>query len=252
MSIDEKKFNKWFNAFVLLGMTVCVVLSCILKLQDPDARKWLLIISAFGAIMGVASTVLSANGSIWTFLFGLIDVCIYSYILYDSKMPSQFLLHTCYFIPMEFVGFFQWRKRGAGSHKAVKAQRIKGNKWLWYSLLFLGVFAAALAISYFITSKTAADSLNWSKMILDALVTTANIVALVMMAFAYMEQWYLWNLVNISSIILWSITLASSPEASYAIIPLVKYSFYLINGINGIRIWMALSKPEEEGAVLDK
>ena len=251
MNLDEKKFNKWFNAFVLLGMTVCVVLSCILKLQDPEARKVLLIVSSFGAVMGVVSTVLSANGSIWTFLFGLIDVCIYAYILYDSKMPTQFLLHAFYFVPMEFVGFFQWRKRGADSHQAVKAQRLKGIKWIWYILLFIGVFSAAMAISYLISTK-AGEAMDWSKMALDAFATTSNIVALVMMAFAYMEQWYLWNLVNISSIILWAITLASSPESSYAIIPLVKYSFYLINGINGIRIWLALSKTDEGGAVLEK
>lgn len=239
--MNEKTFNKWFNIFILGGMTVCVVLSCISKMQQPDARKVLLVVSSFGALMGVASTVLSANGSIWTFLFGLLDVGIYSYMLYDSQMPSQFLLHVLYFIPMEFVGFFQWKKRGAGSKSQVQAQRLKGKSIILYILLFIGVFAASFAVSYFVLSKTG-DSLNYSKMALDATVTTANIVAIVLMAFAYMEQWYLWTLVNLSSVILWAITLASVPEAGYAIIPLIKYCFYLVNGINGIRIWMRLSR----------
>ena len=71
-------------------------------MQEPGARTALLLISAFGALMGVVSVVLSANGSIWTFVFGLVDVLIYSYILYDSKLPSQLLLYVGYFIPMEF------------------------------------------------------------------------------------------------------------------------------------------------------
>lgn len=242
--MKEETFNKWFNAFILAGMAVCVILSCIGKMREPDARKLLLVISAFGALMGVASTVLSANGSIWNFLFGLIDVCIYSYILYDSKMPSQLLLHVCYFIPMEFVGFFQWKKRGADGKTKVHAQRLRGSKWLRYALLFVGVFAAAFTISWFIL-REAGEPANLSKTVLDALVTTANIVALVMMAFAYMEQWYLWTLVNLSSIILWAITLATTPDAGYAVIPLVKYTFYFINGINGIRIWLRLSRAEE-------
>lgn len=238
---NEERFNKVFSAFILAGMAVCVIISCVIKCAEPGARTALLIFSAFGALMGVASTVLSANGSIWTFLFGLIDVCIYSFILFDSKMPSQFLLHVLYFIPMEFVGFFQWRKRGADGKKAVKAQRMKGRVWLLYALLFIGVFAASMAIGYIVLTK-AGEPVAVSKIMLDSAVTTANIVALVMMAFAYMEQWYLWTLVNVSSVILWTVTLLKDPGASYAIIPLVKYSFYFINGLNGIRIWRNLSR----------
>ena len=65
-----------------------------------------------------------------------------------------------------------------------------------------------------------------------------------MMAFAYMEQWYLWTLVNLSSVVLWTITLLTEPQVGYAVIPIVKYSFYFINGINGIRIWRKLSREQ--------
>ena len=93
-------------------------------------------------------------------------------------------------------------------------------------------------------SFKAGGEVNLQKSILDALVTTANIVALVMMAFAYMEQWYLWTLVNLSSVVLWTITLLTEPQVGYAVIPIVKYSFYFINGINGIRIWRKLSREQ--------
>lgn len=239
--MDQNKFNKWFSAFILTGMSICVVLSCISKMQAPDARKVLLIVSAFGALMGVASTVLSANGSIWNFFFGILDVSIYSYILYDSGMHSQFLLHMLYILPMEFVGLVKWRKKGAGSRSQVKAQRLKGKKWLSYIALFIGVYAVAFEVDYLLAQR-AGEAFVVSKMALDAVITTANIVALAMMAFAYFEQWYLWTLVNLSSVVIWSITLASTPDAGYAIIPLVKYIFYFINGINGIRIWYGLSK----------
>lgn len=255
--MNEEKFNKWFNVFILAGMSICVVLSCLAKIRDLGLTDWglfvqslseprvlLLLLTALGALAGVASTVCSANGSIWTFLFGLIDVAIYSYILFDSKNPSQFLLHVLYMIPMQFVGFFQWRKKGASAHKQVKAQRIgKGSEWLKFGGIFVGVFALAAGISWFALSKSGSD-LSAGKIILDALITTANIVAFAMGAFAYMEQWYLWLLVNISSIVMWAGILIHDPGASYAIIPLVKYSFYLINGINGVRIWWKLSKPE--------
>ena len=268
--MKEETFNKWFNVFILAGMSVCVVLSCLAKLHDlgitdwslfaealgfagsaPSGRVWLLILTALGALFGVASTVCSANGSIWTFVFGLLDVLIYSYILFDSKNPSQFLLHVLYMAPMEFVGFFQWRKKGAGAKKQVKAQRIgSGREWLKFGGVFAGVFVLASAISWLALSVDASSSSLQivpvsvsGKILLDALITTANIVAFAMGAFAYMEQWYLWTLVNLSSIVMWAGILAHDPGASYAIIPLVKYSFYFINGLNGIRIWRRLSAP---------
>ena len=159
-------------------------------------------------------------------------------------MPSQLLLYVFYFIPMEFIGFFQWRKRGADAKKKVQAQRLTGKGWLKFAGIFVAVFVAALAISWFATTRAGEPEL-WRKMILDALITTANITALIMMAMAYMEQWYLWILVNISAIIQWAITLATVPDAGYAIVPLIKYSFYLLNGLNAIRIWLRLSAQEE-------
>lgn len=239
--ISEEKFNKWFNVFVLGGMSVCVVLSCIFKIQEPGSRTALLILTAVGALMGVAGTVLSANGNILTFLFGFLDVAIYSVILFDSKMPTQFILHVGYMLPMNVIGFFQWRKKGASGKQKVKAQRLHGKKWLWYSLLFAGVFAVCFLVSSLMLQK-AGEAQNTSKMVLDALVTTANIVALVMMTFAYMEQWYLWMTVNVASVVLWTVTLVTSPEAGYAVIPLVKYTFYTVNAVNGIRIWLKLSR----------
>ena len=119
-----------------------------------------------------------------------------------------------------------------------------GSKWLMFAGIFAAVFVASLAISWFATTRTG-DVLLWRKTILDALITTANITALIMMAMAYTEQWYIWTLVNLTAIIQWAVTLATVPDAGYAIVPLVKYSFYLLNGLNAIRIWMRLSRAEE-------
>ena len=76
--MTEKTFNKWFNAFILIGMAVVTVLVTGIKLRGAasDQTLWLLL-SAFGSLMGVLATVCSANGWIITFLFGFLDVTIY-------------------------------------------------------------------------------------------------------------------------------------------------------------------------------
>lgn len=241
--MNEKTFNKIFNAFLLTGMVICVTIACILNLQKPDARVALTILSAVGAIMGVISVVLSANGNILTFVFGLVDVLIYSYTLLDQNVPMTLGLHLLYFLPMEFIGFYQWRRRGATSKKAVQARRLPARGWLNVVALFVAVYGVILLIAWLIARYQ--GNIVWAKMAFDSAVTTANIVALVLMAMAYVDQWYLWTLVNITSIVLWIIVLGSGEGSSYTVVQLIKYSFYFLNGLNAIRIWLKLSEKEE-------
>ena len=118
----------------------------------------------------------------------------------------------------------------------------KYNFWVGYlytAALFVLVYGAVLGVAWLVARWQ--GNVVWSRMAFDTAVTTANIVALVLMAKAYMDQWYLWTLVNITSIILWIIVLGSGEGSEYTVVQLIKYSFYLLNGLNAIRIWLKLS-----------
>ena len=73
----SEQFNKAFNAFILIGMTVSMIFITALKLQSAQTDKAMLLVAAFGSLCGVLSTVCSANAKILTFLFGFFDVAIY-------------------------------------------------------------------------------------------------------------------------------------------------------------------------------
>lgn len=244
---NEEKFNNLFSAFVLIGMTVALVLTTALKLGDSTGGKALLLVSAFGSLMGVLSTVFSANGNILTFLFGFLDVTIYGVICFINWKNGgtglgNALLHLFYFVPMQFIGLAQWRKRGASSTEKPAAIRLDARGWLITSLLFLlGSVAVYFILAHF--DKSAAGTfLKWS-VILDVISLVCNIFGQLFMSMAYMDQWIFWIGVNIFSILMWSWTL-SQTGGSYALIYIIKYSFYLINSINGLRIWLALSRKE--------
>ena len=244
---NEEKFNKLFSAFVLIGMTVTLVLTTALKLGDSTGGKILLLVSAFGSLMGVMSTVFSANGNILTFLFGFLDVSIYGVICFINWRNGgtglgNALLHLVYFVPMQFIGLAQWRKRGASSTDKPAAKRLDARGWLITSLLLLlGSVTLYFILAHF--DKSAAGTfLKWS-VILDVITLVCNILGQLFMSNAYMEQWFFWIGVNIFSILMWSWTL-SQTGGSYALIYIIKYSFYLINSIYGLRIWLALSRKE--------
>lgn len=238
----EEIFNKVFNAFILIGMTVAMILTTIIKLKAADSGQYLLIIAAFGSLMGVLSTVCSANGKILTFLFGLLDVSIYAVMCFIGAKYGNAALHALYFFPMQFVGFFQWKKRGAGSSSKLKARRFTPKQWLMFGAIFL----AASVVVYLILSrfdKTAADHFIKVAVLADAVSTVCNILGQMLLSTAYMEQWYFWIGVNIFSIVMWAVTLSKGEgDTSYSLIYIIKYSFYLLNSFNGLRIWMGLSR----------
>lgn len=245
--MTEKTFNKWFNVFILAGMTVALILTTALKLGGTQTGRFLLLISAFGSLMGVLSTVCSANGRIWTFLFGFLDVAIYGAMCFvnwknGGSGLGNAILHYVYFVPMQFVGFYQWRRRGAGSSGQVKARRFTGKQWALYSALFV----AGSVIGYLILAqfdKSAATTFIKTAVVLDVLPLVCNILGQLLMSMAYAEQWIFWIGVNIFSILMWTASLKSGGN-DYAVIYIIKYSFYLVNSLNGLRIWLALSRSE--------
>lgn len=245
---NEKKFNTALNLFILVGMLVAVVVTNVFKIQQPGARHFMLLLASVGAFTGVINTVLSANGNIWTFLFGVIDVSVATVVAFDSSIRpggepvwGNFALHAFYFLPMQFVGWRQWRKRGADSHKKVNARRLDSRQWL---MMLSGMLIGITAV-YIVLCKVAGFDISGTfryLILFDAIVFVLNVLGQILMSFAFMEQWYVWILVNVFSIFLWSEKAMSSAESSYTVVMVIKYSFYLLNSLNGLRIWYALSR----------
>ena len=245
--MDNNKFNKYFSAFVLIGMAVVTITATAFKFgpADPQARM-LLVISALGSLMGVAASVTSANGLAVNFIFGLFNVTIYASIcLYNwyngGSGLGHALLHFLYMTPMQIVGLVQWKKRGHNEQGSVHARRLKpGQRWM-----LAGLYLLASVVAYFIIARfdrSAAGTFIKVAVVLDVLPLVCNIIGQLLMSTAYMEQWFFWIGVNVFSIIMWSNALSQDPGSSYATIYIIKYSFYLLNSLNGIRNWLILSK----------
>ncbi len=232
---------------ILTGIMLSVVIITGMKFDIEDPKAWMLIVSAIGSLAGVLSTILSANAKIITFLFGFIDVALYGFMCLVNWHEGQSglgnaLLHFFYFVPMQFVGFWQWRKFGAAKGGKVAARRLTNNQRTLSALIFF----VGTVVLYFILSqfdRSGDHSLVKMAVFLDVLPLMFNILGQFLMSTAYMEQWFFWIGVNITSILMWSYSFASG-QSDYAPIYIAKYSFYLLNSFNGLRIWLNLSRPK--------
>lgn len=234
-------FNKLFNLCITIGMTAVMAITTAIKLQQSDTDSAMLLVAAFGSLMGILANVCSANAKILTFLFGIFDVSIYGVMCYLSGTYGTAALKLLYFLPMQFIGFYQWRKRGSQSKsKSLLSRRLKPAG---YWICLVGFFILT-SIVYFVLCKLdgTAASLLKTAILTDALSTTCNIFGQLLMSTAYVEQWVFWIGVNISSIILWSVKTINGQASDFGSIYIIKYSFYLLNSLNGLRIWLKLSK----------
>lgn len=245
--MDEKRFNRWFNAFILLGMTVATVFATASELKTGDSGNFLILLAAFSSIMGILGVLCSANANIFTFLFGFFEVSTYSALCFINWRTTgvglgNALIFSLYFLPMQFVGFYQWRRHGAEADTQVQARRqTPAQRWI-----FSGLFVAGTAVACYLLSladHSAADRFIRIALVMDAASMVCNILGQMLLSTAYMEQWLFWIGVNVFSVIMWSITLSKGGEGTaYALILTIKYAFYLLNSLNGLRIWAGLSK----------
>mgnify|MGYP002519802570 FL=1 len=74
----------------------------------------------------------------------------------------------------------------------------------------------------------------------DSTTTVLSIIAQALMAMAFMEQWVLWILTNIVSVVMWVLFVIDGKP--HAAVMVIMWSFYLLNSINGLRIWLRLSR----------
>ena len=228
----ENKVLSLYDWFLIAGVIVSNVVYSILT-------GTLDVLGSMAAITGVLCVVLVAKGNIWNYLFGLVNVSLYAYISYKTSLYGDAALNALYYLPMQFIGWWQWRRRGAavsaaeadGGAVQVKARRFSWNQRI---LLFIGCSVAVVGVGFIL--KHFGDPQPFK----DSTTTVLSIVAQALMALAFMEQWVLWIITNIVSVAMWCVCV--SRGEAHAGVMVIMWAFYLMNSINGLRVWMRLSK----------
>ena len=228
----NNKVLSLYDWFLIAGVVVSnVVYSLLTGTMD--------VLGSMAAITGVLCVVLVAKGSIWNYLFGLVNVSLYAYISYKASLYGDAALNALYYLPMQFLGWWQWRRRGAAMSAAEAGDsgvQVKARRFTWKqrAILFLGCAVAVVAVGFLL--KHVGDPQPFK----DSTTTVLSIVAQMLMALAFMEQWALWIITNIVSVVMWCVCV--SRGEAHAGVMVIMWVFYLLNSINGMRVWMKLSK----------
>ena len=228
----NNKVLSLYDWFLLIGVIASNIIYSVLS-GNVD------VVGSVAGIAGVLCVVLVAKGNIWNYLFGIINVSMYAYISYKAALYGDAALNALYYVPMQFIGWWQWRKRGEAMSQADadgRSMQVKARRFTWNQriLLALGCAVGVIAVGYVL--KHFGDPQPFK----DSATTVLSIVAQALMALAFMEQWVLWIITNVISVIMWCICVARGE--AHAAVMVIMWAFYLLNSLNGLRVWLKLSQ----------
>ena len=193
-------------------------------------------LSLISSLAGMLCVVLVAKGKIANFYFGIIQTATYAYISYGYGLYGETMLNALFYLPTQFVGLYMWQQHKARQQVAdedIEVKRLSRKGWL-YLLVAVAVVSAVYAEILI--------ALKAQQVRIDSLAVVLSIVAQILMTLRYAEQWVLWILVNILSIVLWVVTLMQSGGNDYAM--LVMWSAFLVNSIYGWYNWLKFARTQ--------
>lgn len=234
---------------------LCAILSlAVFKFVAGGELTVNVVISAIAAILGVFCVVLGAKGSIANWIFGIIEAFLHVYICFCTHIYGDMIQRLVYNLPMQFIGWNKWKKRvrNDGTQTIHTRYMTWGQRFYTIAAVALGTIALGIFLKLFgpwlievfretfpdIVFKTLkTDYDTTAQLWLDSFTTVMSIVTMYISVKAFVEQWYMWLIINVAYISMWLMS-----DSAFSFMTVAKYSVYLVNSFYGIYMWHKLSK----------
>lgn len=177
------------------------------------------IMGIISATTGVACVVLTGKGKLSAYLFSLINCVLYAIISYKAKLYGETMLNALYYVPMQFVGFYVWKKNMNSETHEVKKKHMSNKERLIY---LMGMIV--LTVAYGLILKQLGDAMPF----VDSFTTVTSVIAMIISVKMFSEQWWLWIFVDIFSVYMWWCNFRAGSDN---IATLLMWTVYLGNAI---------------------
>ncbi|TXI97126.1 MAG: nicotinamide riboside transporter PnuC [Neisseriales bacterium] len=210
-------------------------------------------IEAVGTIFGLLCIWYASKEKFFNFYFGLINVTLFAIIFYQIQLYANLLLQIFFFV-MNLYGLYAWGK-STSSDDGLKI------RWLSKPQLILTIIASLIAIGilanfinlFFNTLTLIAVKLMQLVIpsiampalqpdpypLMDAAVTILSIVAMVQMTRKLVENWIVWVIIDLISIVLYA------KQGVYFMA--LEYVLLTAIALNGTIEWIKAARKNNEG-----
>ena len=195
-------------------MTFGVLLQIICYIFTGDG-----LLSFICGLSGAINVVLCSQRKMSFYFFAYLQMFTYIVIIFQQHLWGE-LVENIFYVITTTIALFMWLKHYNKEEKEVEARKL--TKFQIF-LCFM-VFVISTVLLYVILLKT-----NDPQPFLDAVSTVPAFIAQFMLMFRYREQWIMWLVVDVATLILW-ISIGN-------IFMVAQYVFWIMNCIYGFIKW---------------
>lgn len=172
------------------------------------------------AAFGLLAVWLTTRQSIWCWPAGLVQVALYIYVFYESKLYSDVILHIIYVV-LQFYGWYHW-KYGRADRKPLPVVTLSaGGRLAWLAVGAAGTFAVGAVMA----ANTDAALPYW-----DAGILAFSLVAQYLMTRKVLENWLVWMAVDVVAVGVYAVK-GLYPTAGL-------YAVFFVLCVYGVREWV--------------
>lgn len=213
---ELKNWGKYERIFFPLILALTVVISIVIK----DSM-----VALVSALCGMSYTILAGKGKISCYFIGMAGTFCYSYLAFKNGFYGNLALYVLYYLPMEIIGIFKWRKHLKKDVKEIKKTCLAKKERLVY--VFLTVFFSLLL-------SVLLKILNGTTPFIDGTVTICSVVGQFLTVKRCIEQWYVWFFVNMLSLVMW---IFAYINGSNCFATVIMWFVYLILSVYFLNTW---------------
>lgn len=188
-------------------------------------------------LSGILCVGLIAIGRREGYLIGLYNSCSYSVLAYGNGLYGEVYLNLLFFVPTGIVGYLMWRRHTTKSNTVAMRQLAWPKRALIVSVCVACTVGLGLVLGL---------NPNQNTPFIDATTNVLSVVATFLMMWRYKEQWLLYIVLNIVTIVMWALRFQAGGDASDLMV--LMWSLFLLNAIFGYWRWhMGAKKTEVVG-----
>ena len=209
-------WKKW--EIIWLIFATAVILGVSLYWKDS-------ITGIMAALTGIWCVILTGKGKLSSFWVGTINTLLYAIVAWKARYWGEVMLNLIYYVPMNFVGIYMWSKNMDQQTDEVLKKRLSMKSGIVaYSCVAIGTVGYGFILKF----------MNGTLPFIDSMSTVFSVFAQFLCVKRCMEQWVLWIIVDVVTVIMWTYAFINGTGDMATVL---MWSIYLINAIIMLVKW---------------
>ncbi len=182
-------------------------------------------IALISAVCGISYTILAGKGRVSCYFIGITGTVCYSYISFINGFYGQLALYALYYLPMEIIGIYKWSRHLKKNSREIIKTKLNNKERIIYS-----ASAIILTVIMYSVLKYTGDS----KPAMDSFAVVFSVLGQFLTVKRCIEQWYIWFMVNLVSLIMW---IYAYTDGSNCFVTIIMWGIYVILAVYFLNQW---------------